>query len=128
MTAEQVLSWIESYERAWRTPGTTALAELFTPDATYRQSPYAEPVTGLPAIEQMWEAERHGPDEVFRMKYELVAADRDVAVLRVEVWYGEPVQQEFRDLWIARFATDGRCQAFEEWPVAPEHPYTGDLA
>ncbi len=125
MDADQVIGWVAAYERAWRTPGTGALAGLFTPDATYRMSPYDDAVAGLPAIERLWEAERDGPDEVFRMDRELVAADRDVAVLRVEIWYGDPVQQEYRDLWIVRFAPDGRCSAFEEWPFWPEQPYSG---
>ena len=61
MTREQVAGWVAAYERAWRAPGTGALAGIFTPDATYRQGPYDEPVTGLPAIGGMWEAERDGP-------------------------------------------------------------------
>ena len=124
MDSDQIMSWVAGYERAWRAPGTGALAAIFTPDAIYRTAPYDEPVTGLPAIGRLWEAERDGPDEVFRMESELVAVDRDVAVLRVEVWYGDPVQQEYRDLWIVRFAPDGRCAAFEEWPFWPEHPHS----
>jgi hypothetical protein len=43
-------------------------------------------------------------------------------VARVEVWYGDPVRQEYRDLWIMRFAGDGRCRSFEEWPYWPQQP------
>lgn len=122
MGRDGVAAWVAAYERAWRSAGTGALAGLFTPDATYRQGPYDEPVTGLPAIARMWEAERAGPTEVFHMTSEVVAVDGDTAVVRVEVWYGDPVQQEFRDLWVIRFAADGRCAAFEEWPFAPDSP------
>ena len=41
---EQFRRWIDGYERAWRSPGTARLAELFTPDAVYLHTPYAEPV------------------------------------------------------------------------------------
>ena len=122
MNREQVRDWLTAYERAWRAPGTGALAEIFTGDARYQQGPYDEPVTGLSAIGGMWEAEREGPDEVFRMTSEVVAADGDTAVVRVEVSYGDPVRQEYRDLWIVRFAGDGRCASFEEWPFWPEQP------
>ena len=44
MTRGQVADWIAAYERAWRAPGTAALAGIFTEDAVYRQSPYTEPV------------------------------------------------------------------------------------
>jgi len=111
--------WIAAYEAAWRAPGTDALAGIFTPDATYRQGPYDEPVVGLPAIARMWEAERDGPDEAFRMASEIIAVDGATAVVRVQVLYGDPVTQQWRDLWLVRFAADGRCVAFEEWPFAP---------
>jgi ketosteroid isomerase-like protein len=122
VTRDQVVAWLAAYERAWRSPGTAALGGLFRQDATYQQGPYEEVLAGLPAIEDMWEAEREGPDEVFRMTSEVVAVDGDTVVARVEVWYGDPVQEEFRDLWVIRFAPDGRCTAFEEWPSWPEDP------
>ena len=124
MDRDQAAAWVVAYERAWRTPGTEVLGELFTPDASYLQGPYQEPVVGLPAIARMWEAERDGPDEVFRLSSSLVAVDGDTAVVRAEVSYGEPVRREYRDLWIMRFAADGRCQAFEEWPFWPDQRYT----
>lgn len=116
-------AWVEGYEAAWRSPGTDRLADLFAEDATYRPAPYSEPWTGLAAIREMWEAERDGPDEVFTLSYEIVAAEGDTGVVRVEVRYGEPVTQEYRDLWVVRLDGDGRCVAFEEWPFWP--PGTG---
>jgi hypothetical protein len=59
---------------------------------------------------------------VFRMTSEVVAIDGDTAVVRVEVHYGDPVHQEYRDLWIVCFAEDGRCRSFEEWPFWPRQP------
>src|SRR6266496_3901003 len=56
-----VQAWVALYERAWRTPGTEVLAELFAPEATYQTAPFEEPFQGLPAIAAMWEAEREGP-------------------------------------------------------------------
>jgi ketosteroid isomerase-like protein len=119
MGRDQVSGWIADYERAWRSPGTEALAALFTADASYLQGPYREPVVGLPAIARMWEDERAGPAEVFQMTSEIVAVDGDTAVARIEVRYGDPVDQEYLDLWIMRFAADGRCRSFEEWPFSP---------
>lgn len=112
-----VETWIAAYERAWRTAGTEPLGELFGEDASYRMSPYEEPARGLAAIGELWERERVGPDEEFEMSYEIVALDGDTAVARVEVGYGGGA--EYRDLWIIRFAADGRCREFEEWPFWP---------
>lgn len=111
--------WVEGYERAWRSPGTSSLGELFTEDATYRMSPYAEPASGIAAIAELWEREREGPDEPFEMRHENVAAEGDAAVIRVSVLYGGPGRLQYRDLWVVRFADDGRCREFEEWPFWP---------
>jgi ketosteroid isomerase-like protein len=115
-----VETWIENYERAWRTAGTASLGELFTEDATYRMSPYEEPAVGLEKIGELWQRERTGADEEFAITHEVIAVDRDTAVARIEVEYATGA--EYRDLWIVRFAADGRCREFEEWPFWPGQP------
>ncbi len=120
---DRVAGWVAAYEHAWRAPGTAALEGIFTPAAVYAQGPYDEPSRGLAAIERMWEAERDGPDEVFEMTAGIVAVDGDTAVVRVAVHYGDPVTQEYLDLWVIRFADDGRCASFEEWPFWPGQPF-----
>ena len=125
---DSVRLWLAGYEAAWRTPGTEGLARLFTEDATYLQSPYEQPVTGLNAIGRMWEEEREGPGEIFTLATTIVAVDETagdgpVAVVRAEVRYGDPPTQEYRDLWVIRFAADGRCAWFEEWPFWPGQPH-----
>ena len=116
---ERVRDWLEGYERAWRSPGTVSLRELFTEDATYSPGPYEKPREGLPAIAELWEAERDGADEAFTMSSDIVATDGDIAVVRVDVGYSKPKKHEYRDLWLIEFAPDGRCRAFEEWPYWP---------
>jgi hypothetical protein len=118
-----VSRWLAGYEAAWRAPGTGSLDELFTRDATYLHSPYADPVTGLDAIKRMWDEERDGPDEVFTLATDILAVDGPTAVVRAEVCYGEPPRQQYRDLWVIRLGGDGRCAWFEEWPYWPERPY-----
>jgi ketosteroid isomerase-like protein len=114
-----VSRWLTDYEAAWRAAGTDRLAGLFTSDAIYLQSPYERPVTGLAAIQQMWEHERVGPDEVFTLATEIIAVDGPMAVVRAEVHYAGPPSQEYRDLWVMRLTEDGHCRWFEEWPYWP---------
>ena len=120
MDSAAVQKWVADYERAWRTAGTELLAELFTPQASYLPSPWAHPIQGLEAIAAFWEKERRGPDEKFAMSSEVVAAQSGTAVVRVMVVYGEDGQRPWRDLWVLRFAQNGRCSWFEEWPFAPD--------
>jgi hypothetical protein len=113
-----LLDWIRRYEEAWRTPGTDVLAGVFTADAVYRNSPYSRPIEGLDAVAEAWEAGRDGPDEVFRMDAEVVAVDGDTGVARVVVQYGDPVEQEYTDLWVVEFV-ESLARSFEEWPFWP---------
>lgn len=124
MERVDVERWVVAYEAAWRSPGTAALADLFTSDITYRPSPWAPPVVGLDALSEFWEAERDGPEEVFDLRSEIVAVAGDTAVVRLAVDYRSdpPPGNRWRDLWIVVFAPDGRCAAFEEWPFSPDQP------
>jgi hypothetical protein len=119
-----VSRWVEGYERAWRAPGTAEISLLFTTDATYLHSPYEKPVVGVDAIGRMWEEDRYGPNEAFMLSTEIVAVDDQTAVVRAEVRYGQPVRQEYRDLWILQLEADGRCSWFEEWPYWPGRSYS----
>jgi ketosteroid isomerase-like protein len=121
---DAVRSWVEAYERAWRAPGTAAIPSLFTADALYLHSPYEEAVEGVDAIGRMWEEDREGPNEAFTLSTEVVAVDDQTAVVRAEVQYGQPVHQEYRDLWILKMEVDGRCSRFEEWPFWPGCSYS----
>lgn len=118
----QVERWVAGYEQAWRTSGTDALRSLFTDDVTYLPSPWAAPVAGLPALAAWWDGERDGPEEDFTMAHEVVAIDDHTAVVRVSVGYHDADTSRWRDLWVLRFASDGRCQSFEEWPFSPDQP------
>jgi ketosteroid isomerase-like protein len=115
-----VMDWVARYELAWRAGDVDAVARLFTEDVQYRQSPYADPRVGHAAVREFW---RDDEGDVFTVQAEPVAVDGDCAVVRVEVRYGDPVRQEYRDLWVLRFAADGRVAEFEEWAYWPGRPY-----
>ena len=119
-----VSRWLAGYEAAWRAPGTDGVAEIFTDDAAYLHSPYAEPVVGLGAIRRMWDEDRDGPDEAFTLATDILAVDGATAIVRAEIRYGDPPRQEYRDLWVIRLRDDGRCNWFEEWPYWPGRPYS----
>ncbi|MFL5856377.1 MAG: YybH family protein [Solirubrobacteraceae bacterium] len=125
-TREQVTAWVDRYEAAWRSPGTEALRDVFSEDASYRQGPYHQELVGLHTIAAMWERERAGPDELFTLQSEVVAVEGDTAVVRAEVQYGDPPVREYRDLWVVRFDERGHAVAFEEWPFWPRQPINPD--
>ena len=121
MDREQVMRWVAAYQTAWRASDRTGVEMLFTEDAQYRRSPYTEALVGHPAIKEFWVADE---GETFTMTASPVAVEGADAVVRVEVTYGPPTSQEYRDLWVLHFAPDGRVDDFEEWAYWPGKPYT----
>jgi hypothetical protein len=119
MEREAFERWIAAYEKAWRTPGTAPLDDLFVDYATYSTAPVEEPYRGREAIAEFWERNREGPDEEFTMRSQIIAAEDDTAVARVDVQYGGANPKQFRDLWVISLEPDERCRRFEEWPFAP---------
>ena len=123
MTRDEVMAWVGDYEAAWRDGDLAALPRLFTENATYRRAPYEPVDVGLEAISSFW---LEDDDEVFTMTAEPVAIEGQSAVVRVEVHYGDPERQEYRDLWVMQFAEDGHFESYEEWPFWPGKPYSGE--
>jgi ketosteroid isomerase-like protein len=121
MDREAVSRWVAEYERAWRADDADAVDALFTENAAYRRSPYEPSEIGHDAIKAFWLVDT---GRTFSMDATIVAIDDDVAVVRVDVLYKTPTAQEYRDVWILRFAPDGRVADFEEWAYWPGKPYT----
>lgn len=121
MTRDDVMLWVEAYEQGWHGEDIESVERLFTPSATYLRSPYDAPLVGHQAIREFWVDDEDGP--VFTMAAQVVAAEGTDAVVRVKVEYGDPVHQEYLDLWVLRFADDGRVEHFEEWAYWPNKPY-----
>jgi hypothetical protein len=117
------MQWVAEYERAWRDGDVAGVARLFTEDARYRTSPYSEPKVGHAAIQAFW---RDDEGRTFTVAAQPVAVEGHDAVVRLEVRYREPVAQEYRDLWVLRFATDGRVEDFEEWAYWPGKPFAAE--
>ncbi len=114
MDASTVREWVAAYERAWRDQDVAAVGGLFTLDALYLRSAYDDGLRGHAAIEEFW------PDPTpFTMTADVVAVEPPVAVVRAEVHYTDDSPREYRDLWILRFAADGRVEHFEEWAHWP---------
>ncbi len=125
LTDRAVVSrWLAEYEAAWRAPGIEGLVEIFPGDATYRLSPMKSPSSAW--IRSGGCGMRKGTARMrsFTLATEILAVDGPTGVVRAEVHYGDPVRQEYRDLWIMQIGDDGRCNSFEEWPYWPGRPCT----
>ena len=116
-----MVRWVDEYERAWRDSDREAVVQLFSDDAAYRASPNEPSKIGHDAINAFW---LDDAGKTFGMTADVLAVDGDVAVVRVDVVYNGPPEEEYRDLWVLRFAREGRVDDFEEWAYWPGKPYS----
>ena len=130
MNRADVERWIEGYRTAWTTDDPGDIGALFTEDATY--SPYPWPRgerlwRGRDAIIDKWIS--HADSKIgWRFEHEILAVEGDTAV--VEGWTvydrgeGAPWEEAYANIWVIRFADDGRAHSFAEWWV--QRPTPGD--
>jgi ketosteroid isomerase-like protein len=113
--------WIEGYLRAWRSDAPEEIAVLFTDDAVYKPYPWPRDDPGWggrEAIIEQWIAHGDSQNE-WSFEHEIVAVDGDRAVVEGWTTYsaidGQPKDLAYANLWLVRFAADGRATHFAEW-------------
>ncbi len=119
---ETVQRWLDSYSHAWETYDPADISALFTDDAEYRWHPWAEgsDVThGRQRIVAVWLENRDVPG-TYRGLYRPILVQDDLAIaVGTTSYYTDDSQttldRAYHNLWILRFAEDGRCSSFTEW-------------
>ncbi len=113
METQDVQRWVEGYIRAWESNDPGDIGGLFADDARYFTTPYREPWRGRDAIVAGWIDNKDEPgDYIFR--FEVLAVAGDLAFVQGWTHYKEP-PKHYHNLWVIRFAPDGRCAEFTEW-------------
>jgi ketosteroid isomerase-like protein len=108
--------WVRRYERAWATNDPDDIRALFTSDGEYRFHPWDEPAVGQDAIVEQWlDAQDSADDHTFT--WSVVAVDGATAVVQGRTAYTDG--DVYLNLWVIRFADDGRAASFTEWYMEP---------
>jgi ketosteroid isomerase-like protein len=109
---EHARRWVESYLATWTSNDRADIEALFTPDASYRYRPYADPVVGRDKIVATWLENKDDPG-TWTANLQPLVVSGDLAVVTGTVDYeAGPV---YSNLWVIRFGDDGRCSEFTEW-------------
>ena len=103
---------------AWRSNERAPIEALFADDVVYRFAPYGEKHVrrGLDAVGAEW-LETPDPPESWDARYEPFALDGDAAVATGWSRYfatGTERERVYRNVFLMRFAPDGRCSEFTE--------------
>lgn len=125
MNRADVQGWLDRYVEAWRANDRDRIEALFTEDAAYRYRPYggdAHAAMGRAAIVAAWLEEPDEPGS-WEAGYAPFAVDGDRAVAIGTSRYlaigGKP-ERTYHNVFLLRFAPDGRCAEFTEYYMLEE--------
>jgi ketosteroid isomerase-like protein len=119
----RVQAWLDAYVRAWETYDHDGIVALFADDAEYRWHPWdqgTDVARGPEEIAAGWvEPAARDEEGTYEGRYEPVAVDGDVAVARgISRYYIDAsrstLDKEYHNVFLMRFADDGRCRSFTE--------------
>ncbi len=117
MDQETFKTWLDAYRRAWETRDAEAAADLFAEDATYRLSPFEEPMRGRSAIFEYWSNVTRSQEQV-RFGSEILAVNEGIGVAR---WWASFIRipsrthVELDGIFVVALDKDGRAKVFREW-------------
>ena len=116
-----VSSWVEGYRRAWASNAPDDIRSLFTEDAEYRTAPFVDPRVGQDAIVAGWIEDQDQPDD-HEFTWSEAGLGGDTAFVEGDTQYADG--RRYANLWVIRFAADGRAASFTEWYM--RHPSDAD--
>jgi hypothetical protein len=112
---ERLDQWMDGYVLAWSSNETDHIKALFTEDAVYDPQTADGEWEGIDEIVARWQEIDDNEDNWDFEWLPVVEAD-EIAVVAGRTRYLEP-ELTYRNLFIIRFADDGRCSDFTEWYI-----------
>lgn len=112
--------WVEAYQTAWTANEPDSIRALFTQDAEYRTSPFADPWVGVEGIVQGWLARQDTPGN-WTFRFEVLVETPDLGVVRGWTDYANP-KRTYSNIWLIRFDNTGRATSFIEWVMPAPAP------
>jgi hypothetical protein len=119
MNRPELQAWLDRYVDAWRANEREPIEALFTEDVVYRWRPYdSYPAAhGIDAVVEGWLGDTLDEPDSWDAHYEPYAIEDDravaVGVSRYHATGDEP-ERTYRNVFLMRFAPDGRCREFTE--------------
>jgi len=107
-----VSAWVTAYRKAWGSNTDDDIRALFTDDGEYLGGPSDTAVVGVDAIVAHWISRAEKPDDT-TFEWEVIGVDGDTGFVQGRVDY--VTGELFDNLWVIRFAADGRARSFTEW-------------
>ncbi|MEA2434580.1 MAG: hypothetical protein QOG54_2037 [Actinomycetota bacterium] len=117
MDHSDVQAWLDGYLAAWKSYDPAAIGELFSETVSYRDYPFAEPLTTREEVVANWLGKKDAPG-TYDGEYEPVAVEGEVAVARGTSTYFDAdggIAELFYNVFVMRFDEEGRCKEWTEY-------------
>lgn len=118
--SEHLDDWMDGYVAAWASNDPALISALFTPDAVYDPQTADGEHHGIDEIVEFWLG-RDDQEENWDFEWLPLIESDELAVITGVTTYFDP-STTFRNLFVIRFAPDGRCRDFTEWYIEEEEP------
>jgi SnoaL-like protein len=123
-TPDEFSRWLDGYRDALIRFDAKAAGALFGIDASYQESPYAEPIHGRAQILAYWEMVAGVMRDV-DFSFDVLAVAGDVGVAHVRdtlTRLPSGRRSSYDGIFFARFDNELRCVEFREWWVELPDP------
>jgi hypothetical protein len=111
--SERLDNWMDGFVLAWSSNDADHIRALFTEDAVYDPQTESGEWDGIEQIVETWQA-IDDQEENWDFQWQPLVETEDLAVVTGRTQYFDPAGA-FRNLFVIRFADDGRCYDFTEW-------------
>lgn len=110
--------WLVNYGLAWEEGDPQQASDLFAEGATYRPTPFDEPLVGKEAIQGYWQAGPGTSHKEVRFSYRIISVQGNEGIAHWEASFRRVESDNTVDLdgiLIAEFDDSGSCTDFKEW-------------
>ena len=121
MTERDVQDWLDVYGRAWVDGDPDRVAALFSETATYRESPFEDPMKGRHAIRDYWQRNAADAQENVEFSSQVWAVKNDTAIAGWQARFtrkASGARVELDGIFRLAFSVEQgtfQCAVLEEW-------------
>jgi ketosteroid isomerase-like protein len=117
ITNDNLLRWLDAYGAAWTNKDASAVASLFTEDALYQETPYADPFPGRAGISEYWSRVTADQDDIdFSFEALGVRGTRGFAQWSARFrLVSQNTQVELNGVFVLDFADADHVSSLREW-------------
>lgn len=119
--SERLDDWMDGYVTAWASNDPEMITALFTADAVYDPQTAEGERHGIEEILEFW-LDRNDQEDNWDFEWLPLIENEELAVITGATTYLDP-PLTFRNLFVIRFAPDGRCHDFTEWYIEEDLPH-----